>query len=540
MTRCDAGMLRARVRGAMRIRPVVVLLLGASTAWAQPADKPAEPAPAAGDPVPTPSPSTEPPPEGAPPTSSPLEQKPAPPVAAPIAQPPHAEVEPPSSAPRIKDDPDNGFRFGSYGRVIAGDDLRGGKPEEIAIVAHPPRIVEPSYLELDTSYGFTTEQGLKLRPVITLAFDGTLFHDTGEFDAHPALRNMYLDAQITHELSAWAGSRMYRGDDIYLLDYWPLDDQNIVGAGVFLHHLVGNDALELAVAGGLNRLNDPYQYQQIEVANPVQGETTVLQLNRQRATASASLAYIKDGGPGNLSIKTKVHGELHELGAGDFKNDDGTLTHMPGDSGYLLGAEVSLYGFQPVDSKFRRHLNLFVRYAKGLAAFDELQPPTSLGPDRTVSRANEFTFGISGNYDHALGNVMVGLLTRDFNDSTGEDSASTGWEYAADIRPLAKLGKGFFAGADLSYQARFPRGLNNITLRAEDPAVFEIAPMIVLSPMGPSGYDRPELRLVYRAAHLNEGALDLYVPDDPRHAHEWVHFIGIQAEWWFNSTSYKR
>ncbi|HET9987428.1 MAG TPA: carbohydrate porin [Kofleriaceae bacterium] len=516
----------------MRTWLAVVLLLAASRAWAQPetADKPAEPPQTT-----TPSPSTEPPPEGAPPTSSPLEQKP---VEVPTATP--VVVQPPPSAPPVKDDPDNGFRFGSYGRVIAGGDLRGGKPEEIAIVAHAPRIVEPSYLELDTSYGFTTEQGLKLRPVITLAFDGTLFHDTGEFDAHPALRNMYVDAQITHELSAWVGSRMYRGDDIYLLDYWPLDDQNIVGGGVFLHHPIAGDAVELAVAGGANRLNDPFQYQQIEVANPVQGETTVLQLNRQRVMASASAAYIKDGGPGHLSIKTKVHGELHELGSGNFKNDDGTLTAMPADSGYLVGAEVSLYGFQPVDSKFRRHVNLFVRYAKGLAAFDELQPPTSLGPDRKVSRANELTFGISANYDHKLGNVMLGFLSRDFNDSTGEDSSATGWEYAADIRPLAKLGKGFFAGADLSYQARFPRGLNNITLRAEDPAVVEIAPMLVFSPMGPSGYDRPELRLVYRAAHLNEGALDLYVPDDPRHGHEWVHFLGVQAEWWFNSTTYKR
>ena len=95
------------------------------------------------------------------------------------------------------------------------------------------------------------------------------------------------------------------------------------------------------------------------------------------------------------------------------------------------------------------------------------------------------------------------------------------------MRPLAKLGKGFFAGADVSYQARFPRGLNPITLRAEDPAVFQIAPMLVFSPMGPSAYDRPQLRLVYRAAHLNEGALDLYVPDDPRHGHEWVHFLGV-------------
>jgi hypothetical protein len=56
--------------------------------------------------------------------------------------------------------------------------------------------------------------------------------------------------------------------------------------------------------------------------------------------------------------------------------------------------------------------------------------------------------------------------------------------------------------------------------------------------MGPSSYDRPQIRLVYRAAHLNQAALDLYVPDDPRHDHAWQHFLGVAAEWWFNSSTY--
>jgi hypothetical protein len=42
-----------------------------------------------------------------------------------------------------------------------------------------------------------------------------------------------------------------------------------------------------------------------------------------------------------------------------------------------------------------------------------------------------------------------------------------------------------------------------------------------------------------RAAHLDGGALDLYVPDDPRHAHAWQYFLGVQAEWWFNSSTYR-
>jgi hypothetical protein len=44
---------------------------------------------------------------------------------------------------------------------------------------------------------------------------------------------------------------------------------------------------------------------------------------------------------------------------------------------------------------------------------------------------------------------------------------------------------------------------------------------------------------VYRAAFLNEGARDLYEPADPRHDDKVTHFLGFQAEWWFNSTTYR-
>jgi hypothetical protein len=135
--------------------------------------------------------------------------------------------------------------------------------------------------------------------------------------------------------------------------------------------------------------------------------------------------------------------------------------------------------------------------------------------------------------------MMIGALSRRFIDATGNPTSyANGWEYAIDARPLLRIHRDVFAGADISYQARFPRDLSPITERAEDPAVFQIAPMIVYSPMGPSAYDRPQIRIVYRGAHLNDGARDLYVPDDPRHAHTWVHFLGLQAEWWFNSSTY--
>jgi hypothetical protein len=454
----------------------------------------------------------------------------------------------PETTPVVPKRTDLGFRFGSYGRVIAGTDLRGGKPEAADVVGIGPRIVEDSYFELDFQYGVDTPTGMRLRPVFTLAFDGTLFHDTGNFDAQPAIRNVYLDAQLTKDLTGWVGSRMYRGDDIYLFDYWPLDDQNTVGGGLFYRKTEGSngtgDALELAGHVGFNRLEEPseFQFQQIDVPDPEQGARTIDQLNRQRLVASATASYLLIDRPESANIKLKVHGEFHGLGGGTRqRSTDGTFEDLPADSGYLVGAQVGTWGFAPAKMNFRRHLNLFMRYARGLAAFDELAPPTTFGNDLKSKRASELSFGASGNWDHPRGSVMLGALSRRFVDADGNTTDfDDGWEYTLGVRPLARISGPVFAGADVSYQARFPRGLNAVTQRAEDPAVFQIAPMLVFSPMGPSGYDRPQIRVVYRAAHFNQAARDSFVDQDPRRDFKWTHFLGVQAEWWFNSNTYMR
>ncbi len=450
--------------------------------------------------------------------------------------PPNTKLQPEIPKPLTLERPaTTGFRFGSYGRAIAGTDLRGGKPEKILLVARGPRVVELSYLELDFSYGFETKHG-PLRPVLTLAFAGILFHETGQFDAQPALRNMFLEGAVAKNLHAWAGSRMYRGDDVYLFDFWPLDDQNTLGAGV----IYNGAPLELGVHAGFNRLQHPFQYQEVEASNPAQGATTIVQLNRQRMVTSATAAYIARDIAENVNAKLKVHGELHALPSGAREREDGTVEQLPADSGYLIGAQLGAFGFAPKDSKFRRHVNAFARYARGLAAFDELAPPTSFGPQLKTTRASEVQLALSMAWDHDYGNLMVGAMSRRFIDAdTTATDADDAWEYAIGARPLARVVPDIFVGADVSYQARFPRGLNPITLRADDPGMFQVAPMLVFSPMGPSAYDRPQLRLVYRAARLNSAARDLYVPEDPRHDREWVHFIGAQAEWWFNSSTYR-
>ena len=444
-------------------------------------------------------------------------------------------------APACSDGSFRGFRFGSYSRVAAASDLRGGSPEAVNVVSRGPRIVEPSYLELDLSYGFITKHKQFVRPVITLAFNEALFHDNGEFKTNSAIRNLYLDAWGklgSNSYNVWVGSRMYRGDDIYLFVDWPLDNQNTVGAGAKIV------ASRWNVAGhvGANRLLTPFQFQQIDVANPAQGATTALQLNRQRMVASLTAeGRILDGGERGWSAKAKVHGEFASLASGTRQREDGTAEALPSDVGFRLGAQLAAWlpAAKADPAALNGFGNLFVRYAGGLSAYDDLATPTSFGPDlRTSGRASEITMGMSTGLNAGVGNALFAAKARRFIDAdvNGSD-ADDGWEYVVNARPLAKVTQSLFAGADLSYQVRFPRGINPVSQVASDPAVTQIAPMLVFAPMGGGAFDRPQIRLVYRAAHLNEGARDLYVPDDLRHNNSWVHYLGVQAEWWFNAST---
>lgn len=541
--------------GRRMSRPLVTLLvLGlAAPAFAQPAapppgrDEQREPSPA--------EPSPAPPPAEPPVTEAQLEA-----VMARLAEQERRFAELERSTGRAPDttaEPvehttadtgrDTGFRFGSYGRVLAGTDLRGGRPEPMNVVAHGPRIVEKTYLELDFAYGLRAPNGTLLRSVVTLAFGDRLFHETGEFDAQPALRNFFAEASWDDGSRFWVGSRMYRGDDIYLFDYWPLDDQNTVGAG----YIKRGGPVEVAAHGGVNRLLDRFQFQERDVADPELGATTITQLDRQRMIGSASATYFLQTGaqqtggqPDERQVhaKIKLHGEVQGLPSGTrLRAGDETPEELPADWGTTLGVQLGVWHVESAATPYRRHANLFARWSKGLAAYDELAPPTGFGTDLKVfPRASEIVFGLGANWDDRWGHVLFGAHARRFVDADPNlRDLDDGWEYAVDVRPLAHVYEGLFAGVDVSYQARFPRGLMPSTQVAADPSVVSIAPMLVLSPMGPSAYDRPQLRLVWRAARQNEGARALYADDDPRRARTWVHFLGVQAEWWFNSTSYR-
>jgi len=208
---------------------------------------------------------------GGPPPSARADEPPAPSVPAPTpATPtaPSAQSESPPTAPVAPSTPivlptvpgDTGrFEFGSYGRVVGAIDARGGTGREANIIAHGDRIDEDSYAELELRREDAWTAAVTSKVVATLALFPPFFHFSGDATQAIAVRNLYVQGTF-HDLTLWVGSRMYRGDDIYLLDWWPLDNQNTLGGGAGYKIHWTTDETTIQVHAGVQRLDSTYQY----------------------------------------------------------------------------------------------------------------------------------------------------------------------------------------------------------------------------------------------------------------------------------------
>ncbi len=446
----------------------------------------------------------------------------------------HAE-EPPKIVDCVEQ-PWGCFTAGTYGRVQPSWDLRGGQGRPATLLSHGTRLELPPYAELDLYYtkAIHLKDGPDVRvgAVITLAFLEDLFHFTGDFDQSFALRNLYGFASgiAGGRLSVWAGSRMYRGDDIYLFDFWPLDNLNTYGGGAELD--LGDFGLALHV--GTNRLKDDFQFQEIEVQSagtPV--PTSVVYMDRQRTVASLKGTFEKKLGA-DLGIKGKLYGEFHALPPGLLMDDDGNrLEELPADFGWLVGGQVGLWGWGR-----NAHVNLFARGAGGLGAYGEFGIPFGLDSTKKTTSAGEFLAGFSMNYEVGVFGLQGGGYLRWFKDADPNiHDQDDRWEMALAVRPHLFVGRFFQPFAEVSWQQLWRRGLDPQTL-APNPA------SIVKLSVGPSlafertTWARPRFQVVYTASILDEDARNTYATEDPRREQAVQHYIGVGVEWWFNSSTY--
>ena len=433
-----------------------------------------------------------------------------------------------------------GFHFGSYGRTRLATDLRGGGPKYANIASHGSRLESAPYLEMEfreTQYPSEKNSDLRVRVVSTVAFDGDPFHYTGQWSSNIALRNLFVDVQgVGYEgLTLWTGARMYRGDDIYLLDFWPLDNLNTVGGGAILD--VGKGTRIQAHAGSNRLINSSFQYQARVVPSTDHfGTDLAVTLDRPRTIASAKLTQFTSGFTAPKGFKASLYGEAHFLASGTQEvggNLDRPDSKLPSDYGFVVGAQATPYGF----GDRYGHAHLFVRYATGIAALGELASPSKINADKKVD-ASEFVAALAGNYETGRFGIMWGAYLRYFDGSMGaEYSDSKYWEGTIIARPQLYVSDHFSFGAEASYQYKNRKVLDD---KGEHnvPSAFRLSLLPIISPSGWGGYNRPIIYGVYTATIRNEAARNSYADEDPRSARRVEHYLGLHAEWWFNSSSY--
>lgn len=424
-----------------------------------------------------------------------------------------------------------GVEVGSYGRIQASMDGQGGQGDAVNFVAYGTRLEKPAYLELDLMWSQGLPEAAEFRVVVTPAVSGEPFHADGQWEADLALRNLYVQAErfARVPLTAWAGSRMARGDDVYLLDFWPMDELNLVGGGVGW----AQGGWQLAALAGLNRVEEgEWLVQRTDTPLPGGvGTEPVLTLDRQRQIAAlkAGRSWGQD-----TTLRVQVYGELHNLPAGARVVEDFVSQELPADRGGLAGVQLSAWGWGR-DS----FVHLWARTAWGLGTVSELRAPLSgLNTDWTTAGAREHLLALAANTESQKLGLMAGGYLRQVRDA---DSSVVDWDDRLEGN-LALRGSVFptehtALGLELSHQWMRPQGLNPRTEAPGTPQALKLAVLPALQ-LRRGGFARPQLRAQYIVTVMNDDARALYHPDDTRHRANVQHFVGLGAEWWLNSATY--
>ncbi len=421
-----------------------------------------------------------------------------------------------------------GLSFGSYGRVVVATDGRGHGGVDADVVSHGSRLDEGNYLEIDLRYRLAPSGRVTTRLVSTLAIKGEPFHYDGGFDVEMAIRNLYIETRGvgTSALGLWAGSRMLRGDDIYLFDYWPLDNLNTLGAGA----TYDAGPWSFGLHAGASRLRTPFQFQVVDVPAPTYGAAQVVYLDRPRFVASARVDYAV-GCRGTLCLRARLYGEAHTMPSGDVFRPT-YLERWPADHGWVAGAELSAWRDHSAD-----FVNLWVRAAGGLAAYGQMSVPYGFAPDRTVAAAQEIVVAASANVERGPVGLLAAAYARRFVDADpNRYDPDDRWEGIVAARPHWFWTQHTGIAIEGSWQFVRTSGLDPATGHTETATVSRIALVPFVNTQGRSVFSRPQLRAIVSVAVPNDAAQRLRPALDPRFGQPVEWFLGLGAEWWIESS----
>jgi len=174
----------------------------------------------------------------------------------------------------------------------------------------------------------------------------------------------------------------------------------------------------------------------------------------------------------------------------------------------------------------------------GLASYGEMSIPFGVDSSKRSIHAREFLVALSGNYEYRFLSIILGGYVRYFRDADPnlydfEDR----WEYIIVLRPYLFWLKYFGSAIEFSFEESIPFGLLPGSDKRGRPYIFSFSIFpLILTPYGPGTYIRPHIRVIYRIAYLSSDFRESLPREDPYRGRSIEHFLGIQAEWWFNSS----
>jgi hypothetical protein len=321
------------------------------------------------------------------------------------------------------------------------------------------------------------------------------------------------------------------------LNWWPLDNQNTIGGGVGAP-VWKTDQYETILQGhfGMQRLDNAYQFQEIPVVAPFGfGSVNVTKLDRPRTIESIKATqFIRPTGGGS-GFKVIVYGEAHQVAAGTYLDTNTNIEKpLPSDTGWLLGSQLTYFtGHRDT------YASLFMRHSRGIAAYDPLEAPVTFALDRTTSGASETRIALAGNWESDIVGLTAAAYVRFFRDGSPAETTTQKYDEGTVVaRPSVFLGDYFGVSVEGSYQQR---RIAIVLPDADGPltaSVTKLGVMPYFSPAGRGTFKRPQIRLLYVASFRDSGAQKLYPAQDVFASRKTEHFLGVGAEWWFNSSSY--
>ena len=327
------------------------------------------------------------------------------------------------------------------------------------------------------------------------------------------------------------GSRWLRGNDIYLMNFWPLDDLNSMGFTLGTRGKRNEGFFHI----GMNRLSNDRQEQYVAVPAASQfGAEEILFLNRQRVLL-ALMYEQRYQATQKIGWKWKTYGEYHYLPSGQRTLDQSytEVETLNDDQGLILGLQLGVWGF----AHSQNHLNLWARYTRGLANFDELGAVTTFDMDQRSWASEEWRLALAGNFTSGkMWSIQWGGYLRSYKDADHlEVDFDDRVEGSLVMRPQLQFGI-FTPAIEGSVQWSQAQGSNPQDLSVNAAQVYQLAfiPAFTFDHKDKMGsFSRPQIRFIYAITWLNQAALSRYANDDPRAQAAKVHYVGARAEWWF-------